>query len=298
MDKLKADSEAAFTWIEELVPNTWIKTFFSEFPKCDMLLNNHSEVFNSYILEAREMPFLSMLETIFYKILQRTETKQREAQKMTSRICPKIRKKLEKFFEWSKECGVTPAGNYLYSVRTHEMEKEYSVDFKTRTCDCRRWQLTGIPCHHAIACCRKDQINPENLVHSCYTVDTFKKAYAFNLAPLRGRAFWENVNGVTIYPPLFTKVMGRPKKNRKKAPEEKIKNGVKTFTKAGVTIHCSVCGKPNHNKKGHQKYVDSLAKQMHNSIDGEDEEIDIPEILQVHFNIFGNLAIYFATFIL
>jgi hypothetical protein len=37
---------------------------------------------------------------------------------------------------------------------------------------------------------------------------------------------------------------------------------------------------------------------MHNSIDGEDEEIDIPEILQVHFNIFGNLAIYFATFIL
>ncbi|KAM0899920.1 hypothetical protein ACQ4PT_020989 [Festuca glaucescens] len=280
MDKLKVDSEVAFTWIEELVPNTWIKTFFSEFPKCDMLLNNHSEVFNSYILEAREMPFLSMLETIFYKILQMTETKQREAQKMTGRICPKIRKKLEKFFEWSKECGVTPEGNYLYSVRTHEMEKEYSVDFKTRTCDCRRWQLTGIPCHHAIACCRKDQINPENLVHSCYTIDTFKKSYAFNLAPLRGRAFWENMNGVTIYPPLFTKVMGRPKKNRKKAPEEKIKNGVKTFTKAGVTIHCSICGKPNHNKKGHQKYVDSLAKQMQNSIVGEDEEINILEILQ------------------
>jgi hypothetical protein len=207
------------------------------------------------------MPFLSMLETIFYKILQRTETKQREAQKMTGRICPKIRKKLEKFFEWSKECGVTPAGNYLYSVRTHEMEKEYSVDFKTRTCDCRRWQLTGIPCHHAIACCRKDQINPENLVHSCYTVDTFKKAYAFNLAPLRGRAFWENVNGVTIYPPLFTKVMGRPKKNRKKAPEEKQKNGATYITKAGLTMHCSICGKANHNKKGHYKYAQSNEAQ-------------------------------------
>jgi hypothetical protein len=43
--------------------------------------------------------------------------------------------------------------------------------------------------------------------------------------------------------------MGRPKKNRKKAPEEKIKKGVKVFTKAGVTIHCSVCGKADHNKK-------------------------------------------------
>ena len=282
MDKLKVDSEAACAWIEELNPRTWIKTFFSEFPKCDMLLNNHSEVFNSYILEAREMPFLSMLETIFYKILQRTETKQREALKMTGRICPKIRKKLEKFFEWSNECAVTPAGNYLYSVSSHETEKEFSVDFKKKTCDCKRWQLTGIPCHHAIACCRKDQINPENLVHSCYTVDTFNKAYAFNLAPLRGRAFWEKMNGVTIHPPLFTKVMGRPKKNRKKAPEEKIKNGVKTFTKAGVTIHCSVCGKANHNKKGHQKYVDSLAEQIQNSIVGEEEDFDIPEILQVY----------------
>jgi hypothetical protein len=29
------------------------------------------------------------------------------------------------------------------------------------------------------------------------------------------------MNGVKIHPPLFKKVMGRPKKNRKKEPEEK-----------------------------------------------------------------------------
>ena len=46
MDKLKTDSVAAFEWIEELVPSTWIKAFFSDFPKCDMFLNNHCEVFN------------------------------------------------------------------------------------------------------------------------------------------------------------------------------------------------------------------------------------------------------------
>jgi hypothetical protein len=46
MDKLEVDSHEAFQWIEQLVPNTWIKAFFNEFPKCDMLLNNHSEVFN------------------------------------------------------------------------------------------------------------------------------------------------------------------------------------------------------------------------------------------------------------
>ncbi|KAM0842405.1 hypothetical protein ACQ4PT_058394 [Festuca glaucescens] len=280
MEKLKVDSETAYAWIEELAPNTWVKAFFSDFPKCDMLLNNHSEVFNSYILEAREMPFLSMLETIFYKLLQRNETKEREAKKWSGRICPKIKKKLDKFIEWSNECSVSPAGNFLYSVSSHEFEKDYSVDFNARTCDCKRWQLTGIPCHHVIACCRKDRIDPENLVHSCYTIDTFNKAYAYKLAPLRGRAFWENMNAVPIQPPLFTKVMGRPKKNRKKAPEEKIKKGVKVFTKAGVTIHCSICGIADHNKKGHEKYLESIAEQIQNNIVGEDDEIDIPSIVE------------------
>jgi hypothetical protein len=58
MDKMKADSVAAYEWVEALAPNTWIKAFFSDFSKCDVLLNNHSEVFNSYILEAREMPVI------------------------------------------------------------------------------------------------------------------------------------------------------------------------------------------------------------------------------------------------
>jgi hypothetical protein len=94
----------------------------------------------SYIVEAIEMAFLSMLETIFYKILQRQESKQIEGMTWTGRICPKIKKKLEKFFEWSNNCIVKPAGNYLFVVESHEFEKDYSVHLKSRTCDCKRWQ--------------------------------------------------------------------------------------------------------------------------------------------------------------
>jgi hypothetical protein len=71
MEKMKADSEDTWKWVEEMQPNTFVKAFFSDFPKCDMLLNNHSEVFNSYILEAREIIVLSMLETLFYKMMHR-----------------------------------------------------------------------------------------------------------------------------------------------------------------------------------------------------------------------------------
>jgi hypothetical protein len=252
---MKADSREAYEWVEKLAPNTWIKAFFSDFPKCDVLLNNHSEVFNSYILEAREMPILSMMHTIFYKIEARIVAKQKEVEKWISTICPKIKKKIDKFTEWSKKCFVDPAAKGLYHVSSLEFEKEYVVDMPTKTCTCNRWQLTGIPCHHAIACCREDRFDVDALVHSCYKIDTYKRAYAYNLVPLRGRVHWEKMNGVVVLPPLYTKVMGRPKKNRRKAPEEKEKNGATHVTRGGITMHCSICGHANHNKKGHYKYV-------------------------------------------
>ena len=107
--------------------------------------NSHNLIYScffsfeiSYILDAREMPFLSILETIFYKLLKRIESKQRESKKWAGRICPNIKKKLDRFTEWSSNCFVEPAGNYLYVVSSHEMEKDYSVDFKAKTCDCKR----------------------------------------------------------------------------------------------------------------------------------------------------------------
>jgi hypothetical protein len=47
---------------------------------------------NSYILEAREMPFLSMLETIFYKIMQRNEESKGKLSNGLEGFAPKSRR--------------------------------------------------------------------------------------------------------------------------------------------------------------------------------------------------------------
>jgi hypothetical protein len=220
-----------------------------------------------------------MLETIFYKMMERVDTKHKEAVKWPGTICPKIRKKIEKFTEWSKGIRVRPAGKGVYAIKTGEFEKDIVVDIPARSCDCRRWQLTGIPCHHAIACCRLDRLDVEALVHSCYNIDTYLEAYGYNLVPMRGRVFWEKTKGVQVLPPLYTKVMGRPRKNRKKAQEETEKNGARYVTRGGLTMHCSICGQANHNKKGHYKYVEA---QMEEQPDVQlDEDFDDPSILQV-----------------
>ena len=93
-----------------------MRVFFSEYPKCDILLNNSCEVFNKYILEARELPMLSMLQRIKTELMTRHYNKQQEAIEKWEgmSICPKIRKKVAKNAEYAKTCYVQPAGKGIF----------------------------------------------------------------------------------------------------------------------------------------------------------------------------------------
>jgi hypothetical protein len=49
MEKFKDECPEAHAWLEEMAPNTWFLAFFSDFPICDILLNNSCEVFNRFV---------------------------------------------------------------------------------------------------------------------------------------------------------------------------------------------------------------------------------------------------------
>ena len=97
--------------------------------------------------------------------------------------------------------------------------------------------------------------------------------------PMRDRAHWQHVERPFVHPPVYKKRMGRPPKNRKKTPEEKLqKDGSIALNKKGVSMHCSVCGKADHNKKGHQKFME---REMEREAQEQEDEIEDPSILNV-----------------
>jgi len=120
MQKMKEIDAAAHQWLEQMAPNTWVRAFFSTFPKCDVLLNNNCEVFNKYILEARELPILSMLERIKNQIMTRHYNKQKEAENFVGTVCPKIRKKIAKNAKFANICYAMPAGQGIFQVQSKE----------------------------------------------------------------------------------------------------------------------------------------------------------------------------------
>ena len=64
-----------------------------------------------------------------------------------------------------------PAGHGVFQV--NERDNQYIVELATKHSDCRRWDLTGIPCNHAIAFLRHERIPAESVVPTCYSVDSF-----------------------------------------------------------------------------------------------------------------------------
>lgn len=139
---------------------------------------------------------------------------------------------------------VIPSGVQQFEVRSvHEV---YVVYLNQRTCACRGWQLSGIPCVHAMAAISYLNENVEDYVATWFTTEMFGNCYKYTINPINGSEMWPSWEGQPMLPPKRKRLPGRPKVNRKKAASEK--EGRHTISKKGAITKCSICREPGHNK--------------------------------------------------
>lgn len=73
---------------------TWCKHDFTFYPKCDVLMNNLSESFNSTILLARDKPILTMMDWIRTYLMGRFATLREKFHKYRGEVMPKPLRRL------------------------------------------------------------------------------------------------------------------------------------------------------------------------------------------------------------
>ncbi|XP_012850789.1 PREDICTED: uncharacterized protein LOC105970499 [Erythranthe guttata] len=197
MQELKEIDENAYIWLAKKPPQNWSRSHFTTYPKCDILLNNMCECFNSFILDAREKPIISLLESIRNLLMTRIQINREKALKWDGPLCPKIKQVLMKTMKEAGEC--IPIRSDEWNFQIMGPSTQHSVDVRERRCSCRKWDLTGIPCKHACSAiwCRNE--DPESYVHNCYKVETYLKCYETPIFPLNGPELWP---ASTIEPPL------------------------------------------------------------------------------------------------
>ena len=65
------------------------------------------------------------------------------------------------------------AGPNIYQVTSGE--NTYSVNLLDRTCGCRKWDVTSMPCHHAVSAIVKAKLQSEDFVADFFKKEMYKK---------------------------------------------------------------------------------------------------------------------------
>ena len=143
-----------------------------------------AEIFNAFIIEARFKPIVTMLDDIFTSVMTRVACRKHWCENLQQDICPRILKKLDKGKNQARWWQASAATNGLYSVK-HGSEG-FVVNIIAQTCTCRAWELSGIPCAHALAVMREENMNPIQFIDDCYSSECLRKTYAHTLHPING----------------------------------------------------------------------------------------------------------------
>lgn len=112
MKKIKTTKLKAYEWLErELTGFTWSRHEYDTTCKVDRTNNNTSECFNSWILNDRDKPCMTMLEEVRCRLIERFTERSKEAATWSGIIPPRIGKALDKAYKKGKKMNVMASGN-------------------------------------------------------------------------------------------------------------------------------------------------------------------------------------------
>ncbi|KAL0305557.1 UNVERIFIED_CONTAM: hypothetical protein Sradi_5973000 [Sesamum radiatum] len=182
------------------------------------------------------------------------ENRDRSNTKWKEKLCPKIQQILQKHASKVADCMPIKADDLHYQVSCFD-GSQHCVDLGAKSCSCKKWQLSGIPCKHACYAIYHQKQDPIDYVADCYSVDTYRKVYEPAIQPMSHEGLWSESLIIPPLPPNFGRGPGRPAKvRRREADEPTMKNKKKSNKKQVLklrrhqtTVHCRTCGEPGHN---------------------------------------------------
>ncbi|GLT85469.1 hypothetical protein SLE2022_036590 [Rubroshorea leprosula] len=223
MDALRALSEEAYAELNELPGNFWCKAFFNEHCKSDVVDNNMCETFNAWILGARCKAIISMFRTLIDQLMERFKDKKLFVDTWATNIAPRVLKKINDNNNLSMKCNVRWNGDNDFAVFDGHTQHTHVVNVHERNCSCREWNLTGIPCSHALCALRFKDWSFEYFVDEYYKKEKYLQTYGTALECLRGKEVLRRRPEGGCLPPEMRSMPGRPRRNRRRANDELVK---------------------------------------------------------------------------
>ncbi|KAK6130379.1 hypothetical protein DH2020_035884 [Rehmannia glutinosa] len=195
--------------------------------------------------EFRLIELKALVEGIRKLIMSRLQVNRDKARDWDCTIYPRIKALILKNMKDAGECIPMKSDDWHFDIAGPF--DQHNVDMQQKSCSCRRWDLTGIPCRYVISAiwCRNEE--PEEYVHDCYKVSTYLSVYENAIMGVNGIELWPKVDLPAPLPPNYENRPGRPKKMRMRQADEPPSHNATKLRRTRKSRNAGRCGVLGHN---------------------------------------------------
>ncbi|XP_047325772.1 uncharacterized protein LOC124929451 [Impatiens glandulifera] len=205
----------------------------------NQMTSNYAESFNSQCRDARKYPISTLAEYLRLTLQEWFHNKREKAFNHTERLSSYYEKFLREQAEKARFYNVNPFNRYEFHV--NDGEHDFQVDFQTRTCTCRVFNISGLPCKHALVVVRSRKTIPYEYYSRFFTTQAWCVAYEETIYPVcneGSRDISENIKErVYLKPPVKVK-KGRTTTKRRPSQGEPYNE----------QRRCNSCGSRGNNR--------------------------------------------------
>lgn len=237
IETIKVESKGLAEWVLSTKPEFWSNAFFKGL-RFGEYSSKSVETFNSWISTKYEPSVMQMIDIIRCKMMELMYTRRKSLESWSEVLTPSAKQRVEEEMTKAQALNVICTSSSVFEVRDHLINV---VNMETWECTCRRWQVGGLPCAHALAVIEQNHGFVYDYTSKYFTTEFFRLTYSLSINPIpdAGKPTCSDIVDMTAScPPRIRRMVGRPKL-KPADPRITIKRAVR----------CGKCQGYGHNKQ-------------------------------------------------
>jgi zinc finger SWIM domain-containing protein 3 len=229
--------------LEAINPTLWTEAFFPG-RRYGHNTSNIVETQNNILKLDREFPILTLLDSIYHRVMEKRALRSQTAAKLVESGKPTAPyvKAILRDARQSALANETQISSITEARVVQPNKSTYVVNLANGTCTCKHFQNSGIPCGHALSTIHKLGHSVLNYLPDNSSSGTWAITYTETLPPINTSQL-QIIPEDPCYPPITRAPRGRP-------PKERIRKGIRrqATDRVNASSRCRTCGQTGHNK--------------------------------------------------
>ncbi|TXG59922.1 hypothetical protein EZV62_014495 [Acer yangbiense] len=196
----------AIAYLAAIEPCHLSRHAFDNSIKCDHVTNNMTEAFDNMLKDFRSRTYLGLMEYIRRMVISRFQLRKVECSRWGNGIPPAVNMKIKENSMKCKILRTLHSGQGKYEMLGLNMA--YTANLNEKTCECGQWQVSEMPCCHALAGIRHhfgvngNQSSLEEFIDPALSKAAHLRTYNYMMIhPIPDLCIWADHVGAPIQPP-------------------------------------------------------------------------------------------------